>query len=325
MHPITISSVILAVVASAVSPSQAYAFLAKRTPGLDGYGGIVKEILQAIGVFLPDNANAWDYEALPDMCAIEFSTEDGGNCKTSVTCNDGVTREYNDWSVCYVGGRQYITDYRIGKFSVAFTKKDGSEGEGLTDPVLALASVDNWRKFLVSELAYAHLEATRCLDNNGADCGFGPWLCTYGDTGSQYIFDSRYKPWKCGMPRIGRGGNDIDSTGPVNAAGYRPGRCGVHVTQYQKPNPVVDSYSLNITIYDANEDVVGQTPGALSSSRGVGVTSRLPWTVNVDTGAVDADPVSFAYSTQSWKSNDEQCTVGEYDSGRRDMDCAFIC
>jgi hypothetical protein len=40
---------------------------------------------------------------------------------------------------------------------------------------------------------------------------------------------------------------------------------------------------------------------------------------------VDADPVSFAYGGDVWTSEDERCSVGAYDSGKREMDCGFTC
>lgn len=56
-------------------------------------------------------------------------TRNGGNCFAIITCKDGGQRDYNagesDWSSCWVGGRQYFTDPRIGDFSITFTKKDG--------------------------------------------------------------------------------------------------------------------------------------------------------------------------------------------------------
>lgn len=117
-----------------------------------------------------------------------------------------------------------------------------------------------------------------------------------------------------------------DSTGPVNAAAaYRAGYCGVHVTQYQKANPAVDSYALDITIYDANQAVVGLTGGPWPSANGVNLYSQLPWALGVYTGAVDEDPVYFAYADQSWNSFYEQCTFGLYDGGQRSMDCGFFC
>ena len=76
------------------------------------------------------------------MCKIYMTTKDGGNCYAEVECDDG-KRAYNEdekgWNVCYVGGRQYFNDPRIGEFSITFTEKDGEEeGEGLTTPVLQL-------------------------------------------------------------------------------------------------------------------------------------------------------------------------------------------
>jgi hypothetical protein len=126
------------------------------------------------------------------------------------------------------------------------------------------------------------------------------------------------------VPKIGRGGGNLDSNGPTNAQGYRPGQCGIHITQYQKPNPAKDSYSLEAVLKDANDNVIG---GTLNGKVGptLSLTSKLPLTVEIKTGGVDADPVTFAYGGQSWTSNDKQCSVGAYDSGNRDMDCGFTC
>lgn len=49
-----------------------------------------------------------------------METENGGNCWAVVDCQEGGRIEYNNnhdtWNVCYVGGRQYFTDPRIGEF-----------------------------------------------------------------------------------------------------------------------------------------------------------------------------------------------------------------
>tara|TARA_R110002003_G_scaffold534_20_gene20340 strand:+ start:5851 stop:6291 length:441 start_codon:yes stop_codon:yes gene_type:complete len=106
--------------------------------------------------------------------------------------------------------------------------------------------------------------------------------------------------------------------------GYRPGWCGVHVIQYQKPDPSKDQYSLEVTaLNDANENKIGEfKKGGPTAS----VTSKLPLTLEIKTGGVDADPVRFAYGSQSWDSNDKgRCSVGAYDNGKRQMDCGFTC
>lgn len=139
-----------------------------------------------------------------------------------------------------------------------------------------------------------------------------------------YLADSKTKKWECGIPKIGKGGGELDSNGPENDKGFAPGWCGVHVVQFQKPDPFKDSYSLEVTaVNDNNENKIGSTgKGGPTAS----VTSKLPWTIEIKTGGVDADPVSFAYGGDSWNSNDKaRCSVGKYDNGKREMDCGFTC
>jgi hypothetical protein len=90
-----------------------------------------------------------------------------------------------------------------------------------------------------------------------------------------------------------QGGGDLDSNALNNEKGYRPGWCGVHVIQYQKPDPSKDQYSLETSLNDANENKIGGTSGKVDPS--LSLTSKLPLTLEIKTGGVDADPVSFAY------------------------------
>lgn len=109
---------------------------------------------------------------------------------------------------------------------------------------------------------------------------------------------------------------------------YAPGWCGMHVTQYQKPDPSRDNYRLDIRIFDANGGLIGELNGADAPAwQGVGSTSRLPYVLIATTGNVDADPVLFDYADQHWGSNDQQhyCNFGAYDSGSRNGDCGFTC
>lgn len=142
--------------------------------------------------------------------------------------------------------------------------------------------------------------------------------------GNKYIEQARTKKWECGIPKVGKSGGQFDSNQPENNDGFAPGWCGVHVIQYQKPDPSKDDYSLEVThVNDANENKIGNSEkGGPTAS----VTSKLPLTLAIKTGGVDADPVSFAYGDQSWDSNDgSRCSVGKYDSGKRQMDCGFSC
>lgn len=115
----------------------------------------------------------------------------------------------------------------------------------------------------------------------------------------------------------------LDSNGPTNDRGYRPGTCVVHVVQYQKPDPSKDKYQIEISsLRDENETKIG---GVGRSGPDVTMKSKLPNTIRVWTGNVDADPVKFHYGDQKWTSEDDNCSTGKYDSGNRDMDCTFKC
>lgn len=120
------------------------------------------------------------------MCSIYMETKDGGNCKVAVECDDG-KKEYNDWNVCYVGGRQFFTDPRIGDFSVTFSEKDGeSQGEGLTTPIIQVKYVADWLAIPVNDLAEQYQKFVSCDADGGLggspfrECGDGPFLCQHG-------------------------------------------------------------------------------------------------------------------------------------------------
>nr|KMM73504.1 hypothetical protein CPAG_09792 [Coccidioides posadasii RMSCC 3488] len=71
-----------------------------------------------------------------------------------VECQEGGKRTIEEMlSRCYVGGRTCFSDPRLGDFSITFTKRNSTEGEGLTDPIIQLASFQNWREIPVSALA----------------------------------------------------------------------------------------------------------------------------------------------------------------------------
>jgi hypothetical protein len=126
-----------------------------------------------------------DYKTHDQMCSVWMQTKDGGNCKLSVTCNDG-EKQYNDWNVCYVGGRQYFNDPRIGEFSLTFAEKNGQgQGEGLTTPILQVKYIDNWREIPVNGLAGEWNKHNSCKEGGLVsspfrECGNGPYVCHHG-------------------------------------------------------------------------------------------------------------------------------------------------
>ena len=112
---------------------------------------------------------------------------------------------------------------------------------------------------------------------------------------------------------------------------FAPGWCGMHVTQYQKPDPSKDQYKFDVVVKDAEGNEIGNLKdayaGSLQSPESIGVTSRLPYVLMVDAGNVDDDAVLFRYGAQSWGSNDQEhhCDFGSYDNGSRQGDCGFQC
>jgi hypothetical protein len=109
---------------------------------------------------------------------------------------------------------------------------------------------------------------------------------------------------------------------------YTSGWCRVHLTQYQKTEPSNPSpyYGLTITLQDAVQEVVGEvTMASAPANQQVLVDGALPYVFIATTGAVDNDPIHFAYAGQNWDSSSGQCNVGGYDQGARNMDCDFSC
>jgi len=124
------------------------------------------------------------------MCSVYMETKDGANCKATVECDDG-KKEYNvggaGWNVCYVGGRQFFTDPRIGEFSITFSEKDGEmQGEGLTTPILQVKYVADWLAIPVNDFAEQYNKYVDCDRDGGLGgspfrkCDEGPFLCHHG-------------------------------------------------------------------------------------------------------------------------------------------------
>ncbi|KAI4164669.1 MAG: hypothetical protein LQ342_001643 [Letrouitia transgressa] len=320
---------------------------------------IVKDILELIGDATNTEANAWvwrykrslqtvrepdnpqDYKGHPTMCEINMSTKNGGNCHADITCSDGNKRDYDNWGGCAHTVTNNFNDPGIGPFSVTFTKKDDDCSDGLCGPVLALADVGDYHAVDVEALS----EEAQKNANSATLCKVGCDAPTPESEPNEKNICERtntfnnegIRSWKCGMPAVGQnyGPGTLDSQGPINSAGYASGWCGVHVVQYQKKDPAADPakdpaglYHLDVTIFDNNQDQIGQVIGAEApAGKAVPVTSKLPFVLDVTAQNVDADPVSFAYSDQSWAYADvaHHCNFGAYDSGNREGDCGFSC
>ena len=222
-----------------------------------------------------------------------------------------------------------------------WTAKDDICFDGLCAPLLAFEYVGNYHVFDVNALAS---EAEHNADSDGK-CKVGcpeqspatnpnsENICQKYD---QYGRSSKFN-YACGVPAIGKsyGDGKLDSTGPVNEAGYAGPTCQVHVVQYQKKNPAGDPatdpeahFSVDISIRDGNEATIGEVLRAEAPAGvAVGVTSKLPHVLLVTAGEVDADPVLFAYGDQTWAYADvaHKCNFGEYADGDREGDCEFSC
>ncbi|KAH8809633.1 hypothetical protein DL96DRAFT_1821880 [Flagelloscypha sp. PMI_526] len=103
---------------------------------------------------------------------------------------------------------------------------------------------------------------------------------------------------------------------PGPAAGFAPGFCGMHVTQFQKPDPSKDNYKLDIKLFDSVQTPIGATDGPQDAPANVPINldSKLPFVMIVTAQNIDDDPIKFAYAGQNFDSNAGQCSVGRHNS-----------
>ncbi|KAF1913268.1 hypothetical protein BDU57DRAFT_541919 [Ampelomyces quisqualis] len=164
--------------------------------------------LEAAKESYPTSLTPWDFNENPDMCSVKMETKDGGHCKATVECHEGGRLEYNPkgegWNVCFVGGRQYFNDPRIGDFSITFTEKDGhNQGEGLTTPVLQVKQFKDWLAIPVNSLAAKYAKYSTCLmyqNVRARSCIPGPYSCHYTHNSVVDVSHSRRKEWECAIP-----------------------------------------------------------------------------------------------------------------------------
>ncbi|KAI0448888.1 hypothetical protein F5B21DRAFT_79788 [Xylaria acuta] len=118
----------------------------------------------------------------------------------------------------------------------------------------------------------------------------------------------------------------VASPATSNSRRFVPGQCGVHVTQWQKnENGVGADYQYDVTIVDAvGQGVGGAVRLSVPDYQSGDVYSQLPYTLVITSGAVDSDPVQFAYAGYVFSSS-AGCSTGGYENGNRDMDCGFGC
>ncbi|KAH8802307.1 hypothetical protein DL96DRAFT_766580 [Flagelloscypha sp. PMI_526] len=107
---------------------------------------------------------------------------------------------------------------------------------------------------------------------------------------------------------------------------FASGECGMHVTQFQKPDPSKDDFKLDIQLFDAAQTLIGASGTQEAPANvGIDVFSSLPNVMIVIAQNADPDPIKFSIGEQTFDSNAAQCSVGRYDSGKRQMDCRFTC
>ena len=110
---------------------------------------------------------------------------------------------------------------------------------------------------------------------------------------------------------------------------YVPGWCGAHIIQYQLnegPGSDTSVYRLTIELKDANgADLGGVNTVEAPSGVEIDVDSDLPAVFIATTGYKDSDPIQFAYNGEGWDSTSDQCSLGGYAGGSRQIDCGFTC
>ncbi|KAH8802297.1 hypothetical protein DL96DRAFT_1633972 [Flagelloscypha sp. PMI_526] len=86
-------------------------------------------------------------------------------------------------------------------------------------------------------------------------------------------------------------------------------------------------HKLDIKLFDSVQTPIGATDGPQDAPANVPINldSKLPFVMIVTAQNIDDDPIKFAYAGQNFDSNAGQCSVGRYDSGKREMDCGFTC
>lgn len=271
---------------------------------------------------LKEGDKYWKTEKRPDACAVAMGTEAGGNCWAYVDCQ-GDKKEYKDWNVCYLNGRQFFTDERIGDFSITFSKAgiEPEDKDGLYGPILQLKEVGD---FAILDV---EAEGGNEYDSTGS-------LCTRGLEGdeSDSSLMGKKLAWICAVPKSGKSVIGLESNIQVDpSVGYATGSCGVHVTHYQIPEGPDNYYSIETQIKDANGDQIGEISRTTATGP-INISSKLPYQLIVTTalpGSVpdtDAEPVNFAYGGDSWNSGDQtRCSQGGYENGARNIDCGFAC
>ncbi|MCJ1446986.1 MAG: hypothetical protein MMC23_007494 [Stictis urceolatum] len=108
---------------------------------------------------------------------------------------------------------------------------------------------------------------------------------------------------------------------------FASGHCKLHVTQHQKNEyGIHDKYQFDLRLYDAIGEIIGgENSAEVADLESISSTSQLPYTIDMSIGKQDSNKLRFSYAGETWFTGSSTCSVGGYDSGRREMDCHFTC
>ncbi|KAL8871537.1 MAG: hypothetical protein Q9174_002650 [Haloplaca sp. 1 TL-2023] len=156
-----------------------------------------------------------------------------------------------------------------------------------------------------------------------------------------YVTDEEHPGVDCPVFGVIRGGSDEcvvrgDEEGNNAEGEYQPGKCGTHVQQWAKNSKKNNANRLNydqleIDVADGMNRLVGSATKQSAENPLEVSNSNLAFNLIVVPGPESEDAVHFWYADQYWTSDDEQCSVGEYNDGTqydgssRQMDCSFDC
>lgn len=179
--------------------------------------------------------------------------------------------------------------------------------------------------------------AMRCDRNAGIVTLRNPWGRNPGDDAitdrGDGVFDISFANWKKnfhGITAVVPSSTNTISPSPLPSSGAAQptARCGIHVVQYQKHednvNPTGD-YKIEGTIFDGAHKPISsskrqQAPTGETLSIG-GLGSPLSITAEL----TDDKPLTIKYSSQTFATDQAQCSQGDWDSGSRKIDCGFAC
>lgn len=116
-------------------------------------------------------------------------------------------------------------------YRIQFRTRDGFEGQGLTEPIFRLESVQNWKTWDVTALAIKRKDGKSCEKGlTPLNCDQGPFLCHFVTSGNANIEDGRVRRWSCGVPL--RGENSLDTLPDLQWPYLENGRM---IGEYRKP------------------------------------------------------------------------------------------